>query len=146
MSNKSQNPIDERIVKFIKKHHVLTLATSKNNVPYTCSCFYTYIAEENMFVITSDLTTRHANEMLEQPLVAGSIAWETKIVGKIQGVQFTGKAIKLEDKKYKNAYIKAFPIATLAHLELWGIIPDYLKMTHNSLGFGKKLIWKEIKL
>ena len=32
--------------------------------------------------------------------------------------------------------------AALAELTLWALVPDYLKFTDNTLGFGKKLIWK----
>jgi len=29
---------------------------------------------------------------------------------------------------------------------LWGIEPDFIKMTHNRLGFGKKLIWQQTSI
>jgi hypothetical protein len=41
-----------------------------------------------------------------------------------------------------SAYLKKFPIATFKKLVLWSILPDFIKMTHNLLGFGTKLIWK----
>ena len=33
---------DKRIIEFIKRHHLLTLATSKDNIPYCCNVFYLY--------------------------------------------------------------------------------------------------------
>jgi len=83
--------------------------------------------------------------MLAQPLVAGAVALETTMIGKIQGIQFTGKSVLLEGEIYENAnnaYLKKFPLANFKKLVLWGIKPDFIKMTHNRLGFGKKLIWK----
>jgi len=135
---------EKRITDFIHKHHIFTLATSANNQPYTCTCFYVYIDELNMFVFTSDHGTRHVDELLAQPQVAGAIALETTMVGKIQGIQFTGPAVELKDGLYEtalHAYLKKFPVASFKKLVLWGIVPDFIKMTHNRLGFGTKLIW-----
>ncbi len=139
-------PIDERIIEYIGEHHIFTLATSCNNQPYTATCFYIYIAEMNMFVFTSDTTTKHIADALEQPYVAGAIALETSIIGKIRGIQFTGIIKKLEEKELsvaKRAYIKKFPIALLAKTTLWSVTPNFIKMTDNRLGFGKKIIWED---
>jgi uncharacterized protein YhbP (UPF0306 family) len=141
----SENPIDERITRFIRKHHIFTLATSADNKPYTCSCFYVYREDINMFVFTSDEGTRHTNEMTVNPYVSGAIALETLVVGKIQGIQFTGTVHKLKGKEYKEglaSYLLRFPVAGFKELILWGIAPDFIKMTHNQLGFGKKLVWR----
>lgn len=136
---------EKRITDFIHKHHIFTLATSCNNVPYTCTCFYVYIDELNLFVFTTDYGTRHADEMLAQPFVAGAVALETYMTGKIQGIQFTGLSEVLNGSLYARAnkvYLQKFPVATFKKLVLWGIKPDFIKMTHNRLGFGTKLIWK----
>jgi uncharacterized protein len=136
---------EKRITEFIHKHHIFTLATSANNIPYTCTCFYVYLDELNLFVFTSDQGTRHVDEMLNQPLVAGAIALETSMIGKIQGIQFTGESKMLLGDLYSlanSAYLKKFPIANFKKLELWGITPAFIKMTHNRLGFGTKLIWE----
>jgi len=135
---------EKRITEFIHKHHIFTLATSAQNTPYTCTCFYVYIDEMNLFVFTSDHGTRHVTEMMEHPVVAGAIALETTMIGKIQGIQFTGMSIELSGDLYTKAlseYLKKFPLANFKKLVLWGIQPDFIKMTHNRLGFGTKLIW-----
>jgi len=137
--------IETRIIDFIKEHHIFTLATSSNNQPYTSTCFYVYIESINMFVFTSDETTKHIADAINQPFVAGAIALETSIIGKIRGIQFTGIIKRLEEKELsmaKKAYIMKFPIALLAKTTLWGITPNFIKMTDNRLGFGKKLIWE----
>jgi hypothetical protein len=138
--------IDSRIISFIKKHHIFTLSTSENNEPYSCTCFYVYDKTSNLFIFTSDEGTRHVTEMDRQSRVAGAIALETKIVGKIQGIQFTGTSERLQGESYRKArklYLGKFPYAGFKELTLWGIEPDFIKMTHNMLGFGTKLIWKK---
>ena len=138
---------EKRITDFIKKHHVLTLATSQKNLPWCANCFYAYLESENAFVFTSEPITKHIQESIEQPIVAGSVVLETSVVGKIQGLQFTGKLIKAEADLLKIArgrYLKRFPFAALMETTLWVLYLDYIKMTDNQLGFGKKLIWKAL--
>lgn len=138
--------LDKKIVAFIKKHHVLTLATSNNNNPYCANCFYSFLEEEKMLVFTSDKDTKHVKDMWSQNFVAGTIVLETSIVGKIQGIQFNGNVFEPKNeisKKAKISYLKRFPFAALMNTKLWVIKLSFVKLTDNRLGFGKKLIWEE---
>jgi len=134
----------KKIVDFIKEHHVLTLATSVNNVPYCANCFYVYLEDDNMFVFTSDEETKHVQDIFKNNVVAGSVVLETSVVGKIQGIQFQGKMelpkgdIK---KKANKTYMKKYPFAKLMKTQLWCLELSFIKLTDNRLGFGKKLIW-----
>ena len=134
--------IHERFVRFLRRHHVLTLATVAEGVPYCSNAFYCYDKERNLLVFTSDPATRHAQEMERNPRVAASVVLETKIVGRVQGLQLCGTAARA-DETARRAYLKRFPYAALAELTLWAIRPDYMKLTDNTLGFGKKLIWND---
>ena len=139
-----QNP-EKRIVDFINEHHVLTLATAVENNPWCANCFYVYLAEENCFVFTSDDNTKHINDVFVNGNVAGSVVLETKTIGKIRGIQFRGTMKKPEGNLAviaKRAYLKKFPFAVLMKTSLWVLYPNYIKMTDNRLGFGKKLVWK----
>ena len=134
--------MDERFIKFIKKHHVLTLATvNGEGMPYVANCFYAYDAKRNLLVFTSDTTTRHGAEMVANGTVALSIVLETRVVGRVQGLQIVGSAERGDDEARKS-YIKRFPYAVAAPLELWMVRPSMMKLTDNTLGFGKKLIWQ----
>ena len=134
--------MDERFIKFIKKHHVLTLATvNSEGMPYVANCFYAFDTKRNLFVFTSDLATRHGAEMAANSSVALSIVLATRIVGRVQGLQVTGRALRGDDEARK-CYIKRFPYAAAADLELWMVEPTMMKLTDNTLGFGKKLVWQ----
>ena len=138
------NQPDQRIIQFIKKHHVLTLATSYVNIPYCANCFYVYSEEDNMLIFTSDFETKHIRDILNQNIVAGSIVLETNVIGKIQGVQLQGKISEATGdmlKKARSKYLKRFPVAMLMKTNLWTVELTFLKFTDNRLGFGKKLIW-----
>jgi uncharacterized protein len=138
--------VDRRVVKFLRKHHVLTIATTVENEPWCASCFYVYLEEENALVFTTDIDTRHGKEFLKNPLVAGSVVLETLIVSKIRGIQFQGIISEPGGEllsKAKWAYLKKFPPAVLMNTHLWIVNLTLIKMTDNRLGFGKKLIWNK---
>lgn len=137
----------KRMIKFIREHHVMTLATTgENGAPWCASCFYVYLPEYNWLVFTTDDDTRHGSEMLLNPEVAACIALETNITGRIRGVQITG-IVKKTDKITKNiaekSFLKRFPVAMLKKTNLWILEPEMIKMTDNRLGFGVKLIWEK---
>lgn len=132
---------EKRITDFMARHHVLTLATAtKEGVPYCAACFYAYDKSRNLIVFTSDDSTLHAQQMVENSSVAVAINLETRIVGKVQGIQICGTARRGEEAD-KSVYIKRFPYAAVAPLNIWVVEPTFMKLTDNTLGFGKKLIW-----
>jgi uncharacterized protein YhbP (UPF0306 family) len=143
----------ERIEAFIRRHHVMTVATvGPDGRPWTAHVFYAWMGEERRFVFTTDEATRHGAEMAENARVAAGIALETRIVGRVQGLQIEGAARraaigeKTDEKtgeKARHAYLKRFPYAVAAgDLPLWILEPTMMKLTDNTLGFGKKLIWQ----
>jgi uncharacterized protein YhbP (UPF0306 family) len=136
---------DPKITSFLKKHHVLTLATVSGDQPWVANCFYAFQEEQMVFVFTSGYETRHIQEAALNPKVAGNVVLETSIIGKIQGIQFSGILIKAEGQALDHAsssYLKRFPFAALMDTTLWVLTIDTVKMTDNRLGFGKKLLWK----
>lgn len=136
---------DERIIKFIQTRHIMTIATvDPEGAPYCATLFYAYMPDENLLVFSSDSHTRHYLDMIRDNRVAAAIALDTKTVGKIQGVQITGR-VEISDPqdstRIRNAYLKKFPYAALAELTLWTMRPSAIKFTDNCLCFGKKLLW-----
>ncbi len=141
------NQPDNRILDFIGDHHIFTLAVSRDGQAWCATCFYVYLPEPNLFVFTSDEDTKHIRDIIETNNYygAGAIALETKMTGKIRGIQFTGRIRKLdgaEKRAAKRQYVARFPVAQFTRLTLWGLEPDQIKMTDNRLGFGTKLYWK----
>lgn len=138
--------IDQQIIHFLNGHHLLTLATSQNNKPYCCNLFYVYDQVSNQLIFSTETKTKHAQDFITNTNVAGSVALETKEVSKIQGVQLLGTIEELKGERLKIAkeqYIKAFSYAANMDLHLWVMPLTFIKMTHNKLGFGKKLIWEK---
>ena len=130
----------DKIVSFLNEHHILSLATTNFRELNVCSLFYSYSREKNSFVIASSDTTAHIQDIFQNNKVSGNILLDTKVVGKIQGVQFKGICKVLEDDELKTLYFKTFPYALAMLPTLWQIEVKHFKMTDNRLGFGKKII------
>jgi len=133
----------ENIVSFLDEHHVLSLATRDDEEISVCSLFYVYEKVSKSFIVASGDDTLHIQHIKQKSSVAGNIVLETKTVGKIQGLQFRGEFLLLEDKELSKHYYKAFPYAKLMNPKLWQIKVNYFKMTDNRLGFGKKIIYSD---
>ena len=138
---------DQKIITFLKKHHVMTLSTYVDQQPWCANCFYAFNEKMMSLIFTSGFETRHIKEAMQNSSVAGNVVLETSVVGKIQGIQFSGELLLPEGElaeQVNRIYLKRFPFAVLMNTSLWELRIDYAKMTDNRLGFGKKLIWKRM--
>ena len=133
----------EKINSFVTKHHVMSLATNNLAELSVCSLFYTFSLEKLSFIVASNEETTHIEHIKENSTIAGNILLETKVIGKIQGVQFRGEFVKLQDSELEELYFKEFAHARVMKPALWQIKVKYFKMTDNTFGFGKKIIWQE---
>ena len=134
--------MDERIVKFLKKMHLASVcAIDDDGRPYAFSAFYAFDEVNFCLLLASCDESSHIKFLKNSKLVAGTVALDTKIVGKIEGVQFQGamrKASEDEQKKYFRRYFYAKAIDP----KIWSISLEKVKFTSNTLGFGKKIKWE----
>jgi len=139
--------INERIVHFIQKNKLLSLATTDGEAHYCCSIFYAFEEESGRLYFMSSPGTKHIQHAIKQSRVAGTIASANISIAKIQGIQFTGTFYQPAEGEFKLAkkiYLNQFPMARLMDGEVWGIEVDYINMTDNTLGFGKKIVWNRV--
>lgn len=162
-----KNEIDEKIIKFLKKRHILSLCLSceaglldlkdyafKNAgidesskiITHTNSCFYAYCVDLNALIIASQPHTAHIKIALKNPKISLNIALDTKIVGRIEGLQARADFLKLESlsqneqKLCKRAYFIRYPYAMALNPTLYVLKLTWLKYTNNAL--KNKLIWQ----
>ena len=139
----------ERIVAFVRRHHVMTLATTgAGRRPWVAHAFYAWVPSERWFVFMNNPATRHGAEMAACERVAAAIALETRVVGRLQGLQIEGVVRLAEGADLdtaRRAYLRRFPYAAVMEQPLWVLEPTLMKLTDNTLGFGKKLIWREVE-
>lgn len=135
--------------------------TSDKNTPlfdsplWCANLFYCYIPPTNSntdhggeLIFTSGLSTRHAQMMALCGDVAGSIVLESKIIGKLQGLQFVGHVQLLcegdQYAHYSSIFLKTYPYAVFSVKELWVVKIISAKYTDNTLGFGTKLLFPSL--
>ena len=103
------------------------------------------ISDNKMLIFLSDKETKHINDARANSNVAGTISTEVTTVAKIKGIQFTGEFINPTEQQQKELYkihYDKFPFAKAKPSPIWGVQLSWIKMTDNTLGFGKKLIWE----
>lgn len=135
----------ERIFAYVRANHVLTVCSTCGSIPWAANCFYAFDGEEATFLFLSDLETRHAAEIRENAAVAGTISSQRSNVAKLRGLQYSGTARLLDgagETRGREIYYRRFPFARLHAAPLWAIVPEMMKYTDNSLGFGAKLVWR----
>ena len=138
--------VNEKIISFLIQHTVLTLATCFDTVPHCANCFFAYEEEKNLLLFKSKKDTDHIRQGLENKNVSGSILPDKLDSTKIQGIQFNG--IFFEPKHellelLKKTYYKKYPFALAFTGEIWAVELTSIKMTDNTLGFGKKIEWNK---
>ncbi|MEQ9365404.1 MAG: pyridoxamine 5'-phosphate oxidase family protein, partial [Leptospirales bacterium] len=167
-ANSAPRPVDPEIESFLRGRHVLSLCTgdAASGRPYAANCYYVFLnadaevesrdarCPEPLFVILSDRNTRHGREMSHNPAVAGTVHVEPppgpEGVARIQGVQFTGRALLLDAEEpspraraARESYYAKFPYARDKAADCWLLAVDFLKMTDNTVRFGFKRFWPE---
>ena len=137
--------MDDRIIDFLSNNHLLSLATSKENIPHACNCYYVYDQTQQVLIFSSDSKTKHANHFLDNPNVSASISKDNIDYKKIQGIQLTGvvHSIQKDLDRYTEVYSNKFPFVKNMPLSLWFLEIISVKMTDNNLGFGNKINWKK---
>lgn len=117
----------------------------EENRPYCFSCFYAFDAEKQLIYFKSSPATRHAVLLNQRPFVSGTIQPDRLNPLAIKGVQFNGEVLINQNgspDRASGVYHKKYPFAVAITGEMWTIQVDMIKMTDNTLSFGKKLIWQ----
>lgn len=143
---KEKQKVSERIITFLNQNTNFTLATCLNNIPHCANCFYTYDAGSNLLIFKSKPDTNHIQQALENKMVAGTIMPDKLDRTKIQGIQFRGFFLNPSGEQMdmlKKAYYKKYPFAISFSGNIWAIEFTSIKMTDNTLGFGKKIQWEK---
>lgn len=134
----------DAISRWLNKQHVLTYCAGGNDDLWCANAFYYYDAVKVAFYLLSEAHTRHGELIGEGANVAGTVNGQPKTVALIRGVQFRGRIKMLDETQaadIRHLYCKRFPVAKVMKAPVWEICLDELKMTDNTLGFGKKLHW-----
>lgn len=137
--------IDKTIIQFLLNQNCATLccidAACK---PYCFICFYALDSNKGILYFKSSANSQHAVIMKENPVIAGTVLPDKLNKLSVKGIQFEAEVLDCVASGVSDGmkdYFKKHPLALLMPGELWALQINHIKMTDNTLGFGKKIIW-----
>ena len=99
--------IEATIREYIPQIIHLSLATVKDNKPWVCEVHFSYDDGLNLYFVSSQ-ETRHAQELIANPHVAGNIVTQHHKNQKVRCVDFEGMASMLEGSEAEATAYKAY--------------------------------------
>jgi uncharacterized protein YhbP (UPF0306 family) len=137
--------MNKSIIQFLKDQTCASICcTDEQGKPYCFSCFYAFHEEEGLLYFKSSPNSHHSALMKKNQFVAGTVLPDklNKLI--VKGIQFEGIVLDSQHPLMKTAASRYFtqnPLALAIPGEIWAIRIDQIKMTDNTLGFGKKITW-----
>ncbi len=131
------NNIRETVLKYLREHYTMTLATAKDETPWAASVFYANDGFTLYFL--SDPESRHSKDIAENPVVAVTVNEDYHDWRKIKGIQLEGKAelVATEDEVAK---------AVATYVKKYSFTAPYLKLISSPfpkiVGYLDKLLSK----
>lgn len=99
--------IEATIREYIPQIIHMSLATVKDDKPWVCEVHFSYDDGLNLYFVSSQ-ETRHAQELIANPHVAGNIVTQHHKNQKVRCVDFEGIATMLEGKEAEATAYKAY--------------------------------------
>lgn len=138
--------MNECIIAFLKGQTVATVCcVDEENRPYCFSCFFAFDEKKQLLYFKSSAQTQHAQLLLQNGTVAGTILPDKLNPLAIKGLQFSGEIVESANPLTADAgsvYHRKYPFALAMKGDLWTVRLTNIKMTDNTLQFGKKITWE----
>ena len=140
-----------RVEAFLREHHVMSLATSGPDGPWSAAVFYA--ADGLTLYFLSAPGSRHGRDIESRGCAAATIHPEVADWREIRGIQLEGKASRVSGSERAAArlcYERKFPLvadlakapreiaAAMAHVECYRLSPHRIRLVNNTLGFGHR--------
>ncbi len=133
--------MNEKIANYLRANDLLHLSVIHRGRPYGASCFYIFDEKRWALLFASSPDSVHMRALVEDWNVAGTIACCDQSIARLRGVQFQGVA-RVASEEQKRLYTRKYPQILAIREPVWAIELHWIKMTDNSLGFGKKIEWR----
>lgn len=138
--------MNERIVSFFHEQRSATVCcVDEEGKPYCFTVFYAFDAQQALLYFKTSANTRHTPLLQQNAAVAGTVHPDKLNAMALKGIQFTGSALPPDaplSAKAAGVYHKKYPFARAMKGEVWTVQLATVKMTDNTLSFGKKLLWE----
>ncbi|MBK5104700.1 MAG: pyridoxamine 5'-phosphate oxidase family protein [Burkholderiales bacterium] len=151
-----QAGLREQVQRYLRQHHVMTLASHGDEGVWAAAVFYAN--EEFAFYFLSSPSSRHGRNLAGNPRASATIQADYADWREIKGVQMEGIVSMLagmEEEEARGLYGAKFPIVgklgqapasiikALAKVRWYKLVPERLYFIDNSAGFGQR---EEIEL
>jgi uncharacterized protein len=149
-----------RLARFLENHTTLTLATvGDDGLPAAAAVFYAHDTDLNLYFLSEE-HTRHGQNLLIAPQVAGTIQADGQEWRSIRGLQLRGlvSLVPASDLAHaaavygrKFAFVGALfaggegpraLISPLARARFWVLRPTWFRLVDNTVSFGFKEEWE----
>jgi uncharacterized protein len=140
-----------RATRYLQQHHVVSLATSGSDGPWAAAVFY--VSDGLTLYFLSSPTSRHCQNIAQDPHVAGTIQEDYADWAEIKGVQLEGMAINIsgeDEARARRLYGEKYPLVgmisqapsaiveALARVRWYQLVPQRVYFIDNSVGFGHR--------
>jgi len=119
------NPLPKPISQFLKEKHIVSFTAHYQEDFWPANCFYAFDEQKVRLIVMTKTTTRHAQLMLKNDHIVGTIAGQPNKIKDMEGIQFTALAHLLENQEERKRafeiYIKKQPLAKLVNSDIWEI-------------------------
>lgn len=144
-------PAGERALAYLRAHHVMTLATHGSAGVWAAAVFY--VSDGFTLYFLSAPTSRHAQNLREDPRVAVTVQEDYADWPQIKGVQAEGTACEIsgaDEAHARRLYADKFPVVgrlaqapaaivkAMARVRWYRFVPGRLYFIDNSAGFGHR--------
>ncbi len=140
------NTIDINIQTYLLENKIATVCfIDESHKPYCINCFYAFDKTNGLLIFKSSNGTYHDSLVSNEGFTSGTILSNEHDLTKLKGIQFSGKIINspaMHKLKLNTLYLKKYPMSLLIDGYYWGVVLNFIKFTDNTLGFGRKIIWK----
>jgi uncharacterized protein YhbP (UPF0306 family) len=147
----TEEELRERVRRYLRGHHVLTLATQGPEGVWAAAVFYA--GDETGLYFLSSPASRHARNLAANPRVAATIQEDYADWPEIKGVQLEGAVGELsgpEEAEARRLYGEKYPVVgnlakapaaivkALAKVRWYRLVPERLYFIDNATGFGRR--------
>ncbi len=140
-----------RALRYLRQHHVASLATSGSDGPWAAAVFY--VSDGFTLYFLSLPTSRHGQNLARDPRVAATIQEDYADWPEIAGVQLEGMASDFsgeDEARARRLYGEKYPFVdalsqaptaiakAMARVRWYRLVPQRVYFVDNSAGFGHR--------
>lgn len=148
--------LKKAVLDYLQGHHTVSLATEREGIPHAATVFYVSIGFDIYFL--SSPTSRHGENLTQNPTVSATINEDYSKWQMIEGIQLEGRVENvggiLDNGRIARAFVQKYPDVAdflfsprklgqaiaqkIARVRFYKIKPARIFFISNAVDFGKR--------